>query len=222
MKYLSFDYETIPQPEEDLTAAQIKHWEKKKVALGTPGVTDTMIRSTDPFLGRILCAGMKYKDDTGDELVEEELAIFEGTEKDILIRFWEVISSVSRGTKIITFNGFNFDIPWSRIRSLANNITIPHLNINFFDVGTFSKYCPHVDIMVAIKGDKFIKNVSVGLDLACTTFGIPTPKDGIDGSQVYKFYLEGQLPKIADYVKRDASSTGLLYEKLINLGYIQE
>jgi predicted PolB exonuclease-like 3'-5' exonuclease len=216
---LSFDLETIPQEPDTLTESQKKQYEKKAASmLQSPNVTENMIRSTDPFIGRILCIGMYYKNDEVDPVQEEKIAFWEGTEKDILLRFWGVIEKLQPGTKIITFNGFNFDIPWIRIRSLVHGIKLPKCPVDFFNVNPF-KNTPHVDMMIAIKNDKYLKNISVGLGLACDSFGVPTPKDGIDGSQVYDAYKQGRIEEIASYVKKDVYSTGLLYERLKELNY---
>lgn len=216
MRYISFDLETIPQ--ETSTPAQIKQYSKKEPLIESKGFSENMIRSTDPFLGRILCIGMYYRDTVAEDTSHK--ALYKGSEKDILQEFWDILEKVDLNTKMVSFNGFNFDIPWIRIRSLVNGIKMGKRGMSyFFNINQF-KNTPHVDLMVAIKGDKFLPNITVGLDLACDAFGIPTPKDGIDGSEVYKFYKDGRLNEIVEYVKRDVYSTGMLYEKMVNLGYL--
>ena len=214
-KYLSYDLETIPQPEETYTAAQKVQLEKKKAQF--PNWTENTIKGTDPFLGKIIAIGIYYKNEY-HEGQTQNIAIYGDDEKKLLEEFWEGITSLSQGTKIITFNGFNFDIPWIRIRSLANNIEIPKTQVQFFNLNPF-KGTPHIDLMAELKGDKYNRNISVGLALACETCGIPTPKDEIDGSKVYDAYLAGRLDDIAEYVKKDVVANGRLYEKLVNMNY---
>lgn len=217
LKYLSFDLETIPQPPLSLTKAQLKQFDmkmKNNEVLGEVGV-----KSTDPFLGRILCIGIYYKNTEVTPIEELSESIYNEDEKKILEEFWEGIASLSPGTKLVGFNTKRFDIPWIRIRSAVHGIKIPNCKVDFFNLNQF-KNTPHVDMMIAVKGDPFMPNITVGLGLACESFGIPSPKEGgIDGSQVYTAYLEGRGAEVAEYSKRDTKSTGLLYEKFLELNY---
>jgi len=218
MRYLSFDLETIPLEEDTYSKAQKKQFKVKRRS-APESFSDEGIRGTDPTLGRILCIGVYYKDDTTTPPTDTKTCIYEGTEKEILESFWEGIASLPAGTKIISFNGIKFDIPWVRIRSLVHGIKIPRSRVDFFNVNQF-KNSPHVDLMISIKGDKFLPGITLGLGLACEIFNIPSPKDGgIDGSEVYDFYKAGKVKEIADYAERDTYSTGLLYEKMVELGY---
>lgn len=213
MKYLSFDLETIPQNIENFTESQKKLLNMKKGSSADP---IEKICSLDPFLGRILCIGLYYKDE-----YQEHTEALSGDEKEMLEQFWNTITQLPNGTKLVSFNGINFDIPWIRIRSLAHGIVLPKCQIDFFNTNQF-KNPPHVDLMLEIKHNNYLKNISVGLGLACEVFGIPTPKEGgVDGSKVYSMYLDGKVDEVISYVKRDIKSTGLLYEKMINLGYIK-
>ncbi len=58
---------------------------------------------------------------------------------------------------------------------------------------------------------------SGSLDLVCNFLSIPTPKDGIDGSQVQQFHDDGRDDEIRDYCKRDVEATILVYEKFKSL-----
>lgn len=213
-KYLVFDIETIPQ--ENLSKAQLIQLEKKKKSTTMEDVT---ILSTDPFLGKVIVISIFYKNKFDNS--EQCKAIYGTNEKEILEEFWNGITKLEHNTKLISFNGFNFDIPWLRIRSIINGIQIPNSKVNFFNLNPY-KGCPHIDLMVVLKGDKYNRMISVGLDLACNSIGITSPKDGgIDGSQVYKAFKDGRLEEIAEYGKRDVIATGLLFEKLVELNYIE-
>lgn len=218
MKYLSFDLETIPQDAESYSKAQKRQFDIKRAST-SENFSDDGIRSTDPTLGRILCIGIYYVNTDSTPVERNSMCIYKGTEKDILESFWEGVESLPHGTKLVSFNGLRFDVPWVRLRSLANNIKIPKCKVDFFNVNQFHG-SPHVDLMVSLKGDKFLPNITLGLGLACEIFGIPSPKDGgIDGSEVYEFYKNGKIDEIASYAERDTESTGLLYEKLLDLNY---
>ena len=54
------------------------------------------------------------------------------------------------------------------------------------------------------------------LALLCELFGIETPKDDIDGSQVSEVYRkENNLTRIVQYCKKDVIATAQVYHKLI-------
>ena len=53
------------------------------------------------------------------------------------------------------------------------------------------------------------------MDIACRSFGIPSPKEGkIKGDTVSKAYMEGNIPGVEDYVMGDVEATHHLYEKI--------
>ena len=57
------------------------------------------------------------------------------------------------------------------------------------------------------------------MDIACRSFGIPSPKRGdVTGDTVAKAYEEGNIPAVEEYVMRDVEATHNLFEKL--KGYI--
>jgi predicted PolB exonuclease-like 3'-5' exonuclease len=52
------------------------------------------------------------------------------------------------------------------------------------------------------------------LDYWCRRFDIESPKGGIDGSQVSRFYRDGRIEDIGEYCLRDVRATAALYRKL--------
>ena len=56
---------------------------------------------------------------------------------------------------------------------------------------------------------------AVSMDIACRSFGIPSPKDGeVTGGTVAKAYIEGNISGVEDYVMRDVEATHQLYKKI--------
>ena len=53
------------------------------------------------------------------------------------------------------------------------------------------------------------------LDALAQAMDIPSPKDNIDGSQVYAYYQAGKLKEIYEYCKRDVDTTRRVYKKMI-------
>ena len=54
----------------------------------------------------------------------------------------------------------------------------------------------------------------VGLEYLAIALGIPSPKDGIDGSQVAEFYKQGKVNDILEYCKRDVLTARDVYRKI--------
>ena len=103
-----------------------------------------------------------------------------------------------------------FDIPFIIIRAAHYGIQIN--NRNFKDLRCFS-YRSHIDLMMFLCNWNSYNAVS--MDIACRSFGIPSPKEGkIKGDTVSKAYMEGNIPGVEDYVIRDVEATYQLYEKI--------
>lgn len=58
-------------------------------------------------------------------------------------------------------------------------------------------------------------NQKLGLEHVALALGIPTPKEGIDGSEVAKFYNEGKVKEICDYCVRDVETTRAVYKRMV-------
>jgi hypothetical protein len=89
---------------------------------------------------------------------------------------------------------------------LINGITIPNiLNI----AGRKPWEVQHLDTMELWKFGDFKSFTS--LELLATTFNIPTPKDDIDGSMVWKVYWQDKnLERIATYCQKDVVTVAQL------------
>ena len=103
-----------------------------------------------------------------------------------------------------------FDIPFLIVRAAHYGLQIN--NWNFKDLQRFSYKSP-IDIMMFLCNWNSYNAVS--MDIACRSFGIPSPKEGkIKGDTVSKAYMEGNIPGVEDYVMRDVEATHQLYEKI--------
>ena len=116
-------------------------------------------------------------------------------------------------------NGREFDIPYMCRRYLINQIELPQmLEIR----GKKPWEILHlIDTMEMWKfGDN--KNFTK-LELLCNIFGIPTPKDDIDGSQVGGvFWEEENYDRIAIYCEKDVIATAQLMLKYNLMPLIKE
>ena len=85
----------------------------------------------------------------------------------------------------------------------------PSLNLcgNRYQLGS------HTDLM---EGFSFLgaSRDRYSLDYWCRRFGIESPKQGLDGSQVTGTYHDGRIEEIGEYCLRDVRATGELFGKL--------
>lgn len=116
-------------------------------------------------------------------------------------------------TKEHTLCGHNikeFDVPYICRRLLINGLPLPPIfqiagrkpwEINFLDTLELWRFGDH-------------KNYT-SLNLLAAVFGIPTPKDDIDGSQVAKvYYQEKNLGRIARYCQKDVLTTAQVFLRM--------
>ena len=54
----------------------------------------------------------------------------------------------------------------------------------------------------------------ISLNELCQILNIPTPKDSLDGSQVWDFIQAGRVQEVADYCARDVAATREVYRRL--------
>lgn len=204
---IAFDIETIPQ--EDLSRAQQEHLEKRIESHDDDEEVDIdKIKSTDPFLGKIVCIGFAYYGQ-GNEVVTESLT---GEEDFILQRFWHDLSEFGSNVTYVSFNGLRFDVPFIKIRSLKNRINPSKKR--FLNTKSYQKF-PHYDVFQWISDWSYRRRVS--LDLTCDLLDVPTPKEGaIKAEDVYQAYQNGRIKEIAEYCERDCEATLQVYSKMMN------
>lgn len=113
--------------------------------------------------------------------------------------------------RLVAHNGFEFDIPYLCRRMLIHGISLPWaLDLS----GRKPWENPHIDTLELWKfGDR--KHYTP-LELLTHIFGIPSPKEDIDGSQVGSVYYgeEDGLERISRYCQNDVIATAQVYLKL--------
>ena len=120
--------------------------------------------------------------------------------------------------KLCGHNGKEFDFPFIARRMLVHGMRLPVL----LDIGGLKPWeNPHLDTMTYWKFGEF-KNFT-SLDLLAAIFNVPTPKDDIDGSQVYGvYYEENDLDRIVAYCQKDVVTLVQVYRKLDGQTLIEE
>jgi uncharacterized protein YprB with RNaseH-like and TPR domain len=103
-------------------------------------------------------------------------------------------------------NGKEFDFPYIARRCVINKIAMPEM-LN--TAGKKPWEIKHLDTMELWKFGDYKSFTS--LDLLAASFNIATPKDDIDGSQVWKVYWEeNNLERIQLYCQKDVITVAQL------------
>lgn len=132
-------------------------------------------------------------------------------EKEILVQFAELLEKLGTqgGWRLCAHNGKEFDFPYISRRMLVNDVKLPAL----LDVTMMKPWeTSFLDTMELWKFGDY-KNYT-SLELLAALFGIPSPKNDIDGSQVAKVYYEDKdLERIVKYCKNDVLTIIQLFLK---------
>lgn len=156
----------------------------------------------DPSTGRIVCIGVHWIE------VDRSRAYCQSDEMELLSNFWSDLAQI-RPTRFVTFNGKSFDFPFINIRSAILGVPIPRDLL--LDTRRFSTD-RHFDVREVLTNfDRYKKGT---LEYFCQVFGVASPKDGMDGSQVEAYFKQGRLDEIARYCLDDCRATGELYLRL--------
>ena len=122
-------------------------------------------------------------------------------EKQLLAEFSEVLNKApgKNITHLCAHNGKEFDYPYIIRRLLINGLPVPQM----LDISGKKPWeIPHLDTMELWKFGDYKSYTS--LELLATVFGIPTPKDDIDGSDVGRVYWEEKdLERVVKYCQKD-------------------
>lgn len=144
-----------------------------------------------------------YESPAKQESEEEQGEKYKGLpENEMLENFWNLITHF---TKVITFNGRNFDIPFLMVRSAMLGVK-PTRNF----IGNRYDASIHIDLLEQFTFYGITKKFN--MDFYCHAFGIETPKSKeISGNNVKEFYDRGDVMEIAKYNARDLIATEKLF-----------
>ena len=174
MAFLILDIETVPRPSIDVAVEEAVSKKVKSYIERTgddPKNAESLIRSTSPFFGQVLCIGMRWLQDDGGA---KDKVICGENEDSTLRAFFDIINHPSsKNIRFIHYNGLGFDIPFLIVRAAHHGIEIN--NWNFKDLRRFS-YKSHIDLMMFLCNWNNYNAVS--MDIACRSFGIPSPQGG--------------------------------------------
>lgn len=141
-------------------------------------------------------------------------------EKKVLEEFAELLAKhfYKAEHRLCAHNGKEFDYPFLCRRFLINGLALPKL---LQIQGKKPWEVNHLDTMELWKfGD--IKNYT-SLNLLAHVFGIPSPKDDMDGSMVSKvYYEEKNLEKINTYCLKDVITLARVYGRFVGAPELNE
>ncbi|MCK9423126.1 MAG: 3'-5' exonuclease [Bacteroidales bacterium] len=203
------DIETVPQQTdyEHLTERLKKLWRKKaeqlsrydKFAAEEPLKPEVLYERAGIYaeFGKIVCISTGvYRNQT------LWIKSFSGDDETMLLTgFSELVNKAQekRINYLCAHNGKEFDYPYIIRRLLINGLPVPPI----LDLSGKKPWeINHLDTLELWKFGDF-KNYT-SLELLATVFGIPTPKDDIDGSDVAQVYWEEHdLKRITTYCQKD-------------------
>lgn len=211
---LFLDIETVPQhPAYESANEEIKKlWDlKSKSFLKEDEMPSDVYRRAGIYaeFGKIICISVGFiKGETF------RLKSFYGdNEKQLLIEFSQLLNShfSKKDSQLCAHNGKEFDFPFMARRMLINGLKIPLL----LDIAGKKPW--EVNLLDTMELWKFGDYKSyTSLILLANVFGIPTPKDDIDGSMVYKVYWEEKnLERIVTYCQKDVLTVAQILLKMM-------
>lgn len=221
MATIAFDIEVVGHSKwEDVDEATQDYLEDKEMRFNSGHHPSTRM-ALHLGLGKVVAIGLwAVEHDRGMCLLEGEggeqawdavpgAKVFRGTEEELMHRFWKTVSGAEgKKPKLVTFNGRGYDGPVMMIRSAQLGIPVErNLLPKRWELWDHTDLCDALCFLGAVR-DKY------RLDYWCKRFGVPSPKEGIDGSQVGAAYAEGRIEEIGAYCLRDAKATAELYSVL--------
>lgn len=200
MKKLFFDIETLPAAGENMQLIKMFYQDalKKNGKKASESNFNDYFRGTSfsGEFGRIFCIG--YAVDN------EPAQCLSGSEKEMLTKFWQIAKDADL---FIGHNIMEFDFRFIYKRSVINGVK-PSRDLSF------ARYRNNPIFDTMKEWEKW-GSIGASLHKLSIALGIESPKnEGIDGSQVYDYFLAGKGDEIIKYCKRDVEATRKVYNKI--------
>lgn len=208
---LFLDIETVPafpsfsEAPEELQAL----WERKALQLKKADETPSDLYHRAGIyaeFGKIICISCGMFTSDGRFRIK---SFYGHDEHELLTEFAALCNRSFYKTDryLCAHNGKEFDFPYLSRRMLINGIPLPAI-LN--TPGKKPWEVNHLDTQELWKFGDYKSFTS--LNLLATIFGIPTPKDDIDGSKVWEVYwMEHNLPRIVTYCQKDTLTVAQIF-----------
>ncbi len=212
-RVLFLDIETVPQSDHwDALSENEQHlWDKKTSWQRKEGIEagDFYMERAGVMaeFGKIICISIGMLDKSGKLKIR---SFYNDNEEMLLREFGELFNNPRMQNVILcAHNGKEFDFPWIARRFLINGMQPP---VPFQLYGKKPWDIPHIDTMELWKFGDYKSYVS--LELLAHIFGIPSPKDDIDGSMVASIYhIEKDLFRIVKYCEKDVLTLANVFRR---------
>ena len=213
---LFLDIETVPENQyfSDLDDTKQALWEHKTQYQRKDEFTPESFYDRAGIwaeFGKIVCISVGFFKHHGD-IRTFRVTSFHGEEPTILKDFKNLLTSHFSETKhlMCAHNGKEFDFPYIARRMIIHRIELPY-KLNLF--GKKPWEVPHLDTLELWKFGDYKHYTS--LKLLTNILGIPSPKDDIDGSEVYRvYYEEKQIDRIITYCEKDTIAVAQIFLRL--------
>lgn len=213
---LFLDIETVPERQHfnDLDRVKQDLWDAKSKYQRDDQTTAEAFYSHAGIwaeFGKIICISVGYFTFQGDSRMFR-VTSFYGDEVRLLKDFKNLLLSHFSEAKhlLCAHNGKEFDFPYIARRMIIHNIALPY-KLNLF--GKKPWEVPHLDTLELWKFGDFKTYTS--LKLLTHVLGIPSPKDDIDGSEVYRvYYEENDIDRIITYCEKDTVAVAQILLRL--------
>ena len=213
-KILFLDIETVPQAGnwEELHETDQYLWDKKTRMQRKEDFTAQEFYNERGGImaefGKIICISVGILEKSEKLMIKS----FSGDdERKLLEEFGGIFNHPKLNDVILcAHNGKEFDFPWIARRFLINGMQPPK---PFQMFGKKPWEIPHLDTMELWKFGDYKSFIS--LELLAHVFGIPTPKDDIDGSMVSSiYYIEKDLFRIVQYCEKDVLTLANIFRRM--------
>ena len=217
LEYILFlDIETVPEVEHfsDLSSEKQDLWAQK-----------SQYQRKDDFspeeyyhragiwaeFGKIICISVGYfaPEETSRSF---RITTISGKEDYILKQFKSLLETHFNHPKhlLCAHNGKEFDFPYIARRMLVHNIKLPS-KLNLF--GKKPWEVPHLDTLELWKFGDYKHYTS--LKLMTNVLDIPSPKDDIDGGEIFSvYYNDNDIHRIIDYCQKDTLAVAQILLRL--------
>ena len=192
MKILFFDIETIP------TEESLRHSGLLEAQMQRDEAEIVKRLSLSAATARILCLAYAL-----EPPLDSPVVVVNDTEQEILQSFWRLAAEANL---FVGHNVLDFDLRFIYQRSIIHRIK-PSREL------PFARFCNSPIFDTMHEWSKWGRE-HVSLDLLSRALGIPSPKECLDGSQVYPYYRAGKFIEICDYCKCDVDTVRQVYRRL--------
>ena len=224
-KILFLDIETVPEVQEFQQLSPIRQalWEQKTAYQRKEDQSPEAFYEKAGIwaeFGKIICISVGFFDLTSPNERQFRIKSIAGEEESILHQFKRLCDEhfYLKSHLLCAHNGKEFDFPYIARRMVIHRIDLPKI-LNLF--GKKPWEVQHLDTLQLWKFGDYKHYTS--LALLAEIFGIPTPKDDIDGSDVARvFYQEKNLNRIVRYCEKDVLTLAQVFLTFLNKPQLEE